>query len=256
MNLEPFYFELQSLIGVTNHMGGLEATTELAESCHITPDKHVLDVGCGIGATSCFIAKTYNCTVIGVDIREEMVTRSRERARKEGVQNIVEFQVADAQHLPFQDNLFDAVISESVTAFLDDKQRAVAEYMRVITLGGYVGLNETTWIQPPPPELTAYFSRIMGVTPETPQGWKTLMKKSALDDITATPCKITYIRQFANEIKMMGLKEVFKPWGRLLFLYIKSPVYRRVIKDLMRESLNIPRNVFDYFGYGLYVGKK
>lgn len=256
MDLESFYFELQSLIGVTNHMGGVEATTELAELCHITPDTHVLDVGCGIGATSCFIAKTYRCTVVGVDIREEMVARSQERARKEGVQDIVEFQVADANNLPFQDSFFDAVISESVTAFLDDKEKAVAEYVRVITPGGYVGLNETTWIQPPPSELTAYFSRIMGVAPETPQGWKTLLKNTALNDITSTPHKITYIRQFANEIKMVGLKDIFKPWGRLLSLYIKSPVYRRVIKDLMRESLNIPRNVFDYFGYGLYVGKK
>ena len=86
-----------------------------------------------------------------MDIRPAMVERSRERARREGLEGRVSFVVADAQALPFEDGPFDAVITESVTAFPADKQKAVREYARVARPGGYVGLNESTWLRPSPP---------------------------------------------------------------------------------------------------------
>ena len=50
--LESFYFEFQAEIGFTKHMGGLKATKELIELCHIDKGKYVLEVGCGVGKTS------------------------------------------------------------------------------------------------------------------------------------------------------------------------------------------------------------
>jgi len=79
------------------------------------------------------------------------VERSRESAQRENVTDKVEFRIADAQNLPFEDAVFDAVITESVTAFLEDKQKAVCEYARVTRPGGYVGLKV-----PPPPEIMAW----------------------------------------------------------------------------------------------------
>ncbi|GAH92786.1 unnamed protein product [marine sediment metagenome] len=43
---ESFYFTIQASWGLTKHMGGLEATRELIEACHIDKDSYVLDVGC------------------------------------------------------------------------------------------------------------------------------------------------------------------------------------------------------------------
>ena len=121
-------FELQAHLGMTKHLGGFDATEELIALCHIQRGSTVLDVGCGAGATSCRLAKHYGCVVVGVDILERMVYRAQERAGREGVSNRAIFQVADAQALPFEDNLFDAVITESVTAFPADKQQAINEY--------------------------------------------------------------------------------------------------------------------------------
>jgi len=52
-----------------------------------------------------------------VDISEGMILKSRQKAKRARVADRVEFLVADAQDLPFSDNSFDAVITESVTAF-------------------------------------------------------------------------------------------------------------------------------------------
>ena len=256
IDLRPFYFELQATLGITNHMGGLKATKELAELCNINPETSLLNVGCGIGATSFYIADTYNCHVVSVDIREEMVARSKKTAQKKGITRHAEFLVADALNLPFKHNSFDVVISESVTAFVPDRQRAVTEYTRVTKPGGYIGLNEAAWITPPPQELVDYFYSIMGVNPESPEGWEELLKGSGLHDIVVNSSKTTYRSQFANEIKMTGFAELFRPWGRLIKLYFKSPVYRKVIHGMARGAMSIPRNLFDYFGYGLFVGRK
>ena len=254
-NVEPYYFELQAALGVTNHMGGLKATQELAELCHLNKDISVLDVGCGSGATTLYLAETYTCEVIGADIREEMVARSKERAQKNIIKNAT-FQVGDAENLPFDNNSFDVVISESVTAFVHSKERALVEYSRVARPGGYIGLNETTWISPPPENLVTYLSRTMGVQPESPEHWEALLNNTGLHDIVVKPCKTTIISQWVNEVKMTPFIDVVKPWGRLFSLYLKDPLYRNVIQEMVKESMNIPRNIFDYFGYGLYVGRK
>ncbi len=142
MEEKPDFFDFAAKVGLTKHLGGLVATEELIELCHIGGSKYVLDVGCGAGVTPSYIAKRCGSKVVGVDISEGMIDRSREKAKREGVADRTEFRVADAQDLPFEDDLFDAVITESVTSFPENKQRAVNEYVRVTKPGGYVGLNE------------------------------------------------------------------------------------------------------------------
>jgi len=49
---------LQADIGITKYAGGLKTTRELIELCHINKDTYVLDVGCGVGLTPCYLAKS------------------------------------------------------------------------------------------------------------------------------------------------------------------------------------------------------
>lgn len=61
--------------------------------------------------------------------------------------------MADAEQLPFEDNKFDIVLSESVIAFPEDKQKVVNEYARVAKPGGFIGMNEGTWLNYPHPKI-------------------------------------------------------------------------------------------------------
>jgi len=255
--LESPYFEFQAYLGVTKHMGGLKATKELIELCHINKGKYVLVVGCSVGVTPCYLAKRYGCRVVGVDIYERMIDWSNERVKREGVEDRVEFRVADAQNLPFEDALFDAVICESVNAFVEDKQRAVSEYVRVTKLGGYVGLNECAWIKvPPPTELVEYLSRISGVKEIlTSDGWQELLGGSGLRDMVVRTYKVNALGQWINEVRQLEFLDFLRAWYRFLFLFIKSSACRKFIK----ETLAIPKSIFGlfkYFGYGIYVGRK
>ncbi len=160
MNEIKTVFDFQAQVGLTKHMGSLPATRELVKLCHILPGYRVLDVGCGAGRTPVYLAKEYQLRVVGVDIHPGMVAASRELAQREKVEDRVSFWKADAQDLPFEDNSFDAVIAESVTAFPPNQQQAVNEYARVLKPGGFLGMNESTYLQPnPPADIQAWVSQ-------------------------------------------------------------------------------------------------
>ena len=255
---EQHFFDFAAEVGLTKHMGGLEATEELIELCHIGEGSHVLDVGCGAGQTPCYIAKRYGCRVVGVDISERMIERSRERAKREGVADKVEFRVADAQDLPFEDDVFDAVITESVTAFTEDKQRAVKEYARVTKTGGYIGLNESTWLKvPPPPEMVAWASQDLGahVKPLTSDDWAGLLEGAGLTIKTVNVREVRVREEARGLVRRYGYGGMFRSSYRGLVMYARNPAYRKFVKEVRKGGI-APDNLEEYFGYGLYVGKK
>jgi arsenite methyltransferase len=248
-------FDLQAEMGLTKQLGGLKATEELVELCYIDQGKYVLDVGCGVGVTPCYLAKRYGCRVMGVDIRERMIDRSNERAKREGVEDRVEFRVADAQDLLFEDALFDAVICESVLAIVPDKRKAANEFVRVTKPGGYVGLNESTWIKTPPPaELVAWVGQDLSGNAQllSADGWRELLEGAGLSDIVARAYELDIRGETANIIKRYGLGGMLRVWARSLSMSIRNPAYRAMIG----AAGSAPRNLTEYHGYGVYVGRK
>jgi SAM-dependent methyltransferase len=256
--LTPSYFDLQATWGVTKHFGGTDTTDVLAALCHIDQDAYVLDVGCGTGMTPCYLAETIGCRVVGVDISERMIAWSRRRAQRARLVDRVTFAVADAQKLPFCDRTFDAIISESVTAFVGDKRCAVSEYVRVARSGGLVGLMEGTWDAPPPAELSAYLARVMaGADFQPPDAWTKLLVGAGLTDLVAQPCTISARRQWKGELQRMGRderQEYLQAWKTFGSLLLTSAAFRRYLRELWppRSAFHL----FDYFGYGIFVGRK
>lgn len=251
-------FDFQAEVGLTKQVGGRKATDELIELCHIDKGSYVLDVGCGVGVTPCYLARRYDCRVVGVDIRDRMIDRSNERAKREGVEDHVEFRVADAQDLPFQDDLFDAVICESVLAMVPDKPKAMHEYVRVTKPGGYVGLNESTWTKTPPPvDLVEWVGQDSGGIAQvlSADGWVGLLDNAGLRDIVVRTYKVNAQSELIKIIRRYGLRGYLEASCRMLSLYRKSPAYRTFLKEV-KETGAMPKHASEYFGYGIYVGRK
>ena len=258
MENQPTFFDFAAEVGLTKHFGGLDGTQKLVELCHIRDGSAVLDVGCGVGVTACFLAKNYNCRVVGVDIRAKMVERSEDRARREKVDDWVEFKVADAQDLPFADGQFDIVITESVTCFPEDKQQTVCEYARVTCAGGYVGLAESTWLKvPPPPELITWVSQDVGacVQPLTAGEWMDLLKNAGLRDIAKQIYPVNAKQEAKLLLRRYSLAGMITIILRTMRLYFRNPAYRDFVKSVNQGGI-VPDNITEYFGYGMYVGRK
>jgi ubiquinone/menaquinone biosynthesis C-methylase UbiE len=104
------YLDLLASLGSAKHIGGKGATEILLNEAQIRPGSRVLDVGCGMGKTSCKLAKEKDCRVVGLDIMPRMIKESKTRAWQLGVDDKTTFLRCDAKSLPFKADSFDAVI--------------------------------------------------------------------------------------------------------------------------------------------------
>lgn len=103
----------------------------------LKPGERVVDLGSG-GGFDCFVAAEQvgvEGRVVGVDMTNEMLQRSRAAATAMGHRN-VEFRKGVIEHLPVEDGWADVVISNGVINLCADKRSVFAEIMRVLRPGG------------------------------------------------------------------------------------------------------------------------
>jgi ubiquinone/menaquinone biosynthesis C-methylase UbiE len=135
----------------------------LCEALDLRAGQRVLDVACGSGNGALAAGRRF-CDAVGVDFVPALIERARERAAAERLPTT--FEVADAEHLPFEDASFDVVLSIFGCMFAPDQEQAASELVRVCRPGGRIGLANWTpdgmWGQlfeihgrylPPPPGL-------------------------------------------------------------------------------------------------------
>ena len=246
------YLDMQAYVGITKHNGGREATNELLSLCHVEAAREVLNVGCGIGVTSAYIAGKHACRVVGVDISEKMIAWSQKRAREAHVEDRVEFRTADVLNLPYETGRFDVVFAESVIGFVEDRPRAIRECVRVTKPGGYVGLNETFWIEELTPEAAAQVKDAVGMSVPTVATWQALWEACGLNDRVVRVYKIDARKEVRGRLQWLGARWVLGGFGRLFRLYLTEPSFRPFLKDVF----NAPMETMEYMGYGLLVGRK
>jgi ubiquinone/menaquinone biosynthesis C-methylase UbiE len=112
----------------------------------------ILDIGCGTGEQSLFLAKR-GCRVLGVDISKEMLTKANESAKEGILKDKLSLVIASAEALPFRDKSFDGLISIfGVFNHIPRADHAFQETYRVLKNGGVAVFtvvnrwNLTWWI--------------------------------------------------------------------------------------------------------------
>ena len=95
-----------------NQMGPnpLWLTEFLTQSFDLKPGMRVLDLGCGTGMTSVFLAREFGVQVYAVDLWDSP-DRKWKNAKEHGVEHLIIPIQADARKLPFAKDFFDVIIS-------------------------------------------------------------------------------------------------------------------------------------------------
>jgi len=109
-------------------------------------DCNVLNVGGSAGAIDNFLADHVR-RVIGIDIDDEAIEYARQKFKKDNL----EFQVADALNLPFDDASFEIVICSHVYEHVPDPVQMFDEIHRVLRTGGicyFSAGNRLMWNEP------------------------------------------------------------------------------------------------------------
>ena len=126
-----------AVIGTTLQIVG----ESLAEAADVHAGAAVLDVAAGNGNATLAAARRF-ANVTSTDYVPALLDKGRQRAVAEGLP--VQFQVADAEDLPFDDDNFDVVLSTFGAMFTPDHARCAREMLRVLRGGGRIGLANWT----------------------------------------------------------------------------------------------------------------
>jgi SAM-dependent methyltransferase len=121
--------------------GYVRGSGEFIARLKLQPDDLVLDVACGTGNLSLPAART-GAQVTGIDIAPNLVSQAKTRAAAERLS--IEFEVGDAERLPYSNGSFDTVVTMFGAMFAGRPERAAAELLRVTRSGGRIAMANWT----------------------------------------------------------------------------------------------------------------
>jgi len=184
---------VRQLFGDTLHPGGLALTRHLGKVIGLSQGDHVLDMACGRGTSAVHLAERFGCHVTGLDYGARNIVAAHALAEERGVSILTTFRQGDAEELPFDDETFDAVISECSFCTFPDKAKAAAEMARVLRSpesaeekpDGHLGLTDITSSGPLPEDIQALLSWVACIAgADTPEGYMETLQKAGFTDFT------------------------------------------------------------------------
>jgi len=149
-----------AVIGTTLQIVG----ESLAEAVDVRANERVLDVAAGNGNATLAAARRF-AQVTSTDYVPALLEKGKARADAEDL--YVDFQVADAEALPFTDGSFDVVLSTFGAMFTPDHTLAAREMLRVTRDGGRIGLANWT-----PEGFVGQLFKVIGTYVAPPAGLK------------------------------------------------------------------------------------
>ncbi len=135
----------------------------LVDACGLRPGQRVLDVAAGSGNAAIPAARA-GAEVTASDLTPELLERGRSRAEAEGL--TVRWEPGDAERLPYEDAMFDAVLSCVGVMFAPNHAASAAEMLRVTRPGGLLAVASWT----PEGFIGRMFSTMKPYAPPPPPG--------------------------------------------------------------------------------------
>src|SRR6056297_454104 len=99
-------------------------------------NSRILDIGAGFGGAARYLARTFGCQVVALNLSEAENDRNREMNREQGVDHLIEVVDASFEDIPYQDKSFDLVWSQDAILHSGDRPKVLAEVARVLKPGG------------------------------------------------------------------------------------------------------------------------
>lgn len=136
------YTDFISLIKEENRpSGGKKTIRDIVQNSFINEKSKVLEIGCTNGFSSLEIEKLIGCDVIGVDINKNSVLNANQRIHKNFLDtNKIRFEYGNAESLQFKNEVFDLIICGNALSFINNKNKAIDELIRVLKPNGFISI--------------------------------------------------------------------------------------------------------------------
>jgi ubiquinone/menaquinone biosynthesis C-methylase UbiE len=232
------------------HPGGKYSTEKLLELCNIDHKKRVIDIGCGPGDTTIYIAKKFGCHVTGIDILPEMIEKAKKNAIKQNVSHLTKFKIVNAMSTFEHDPLFDIAIFQAVLIF-GDKRKMLKFAHYALKNKGKVGAIELTWRNDPSVEITDMFSKKLAkplFNVSTKNEWISSFTEAGFRETT---CRASYSMNISSFLGMWLGEEL----SNKIKIAFKCLTSADVIQKMF-EVLHLFKKYPDHLDYGFYLGQK
>ena len=181
--MEFTYLDCLALFGIGGaHPGGLQLTKEILSREKINEKTIILDVGCGTGQTSAYMAEKYKCKITCLDNNEMMLEKAKKRFQSRNLP--IETRLGSVESLPFGEKSFDMILSESVATFTD-VSKTLPELRRVLKPNGVLLAIEMVLEESLPEEELTSITEFYGVPRIfTESEWNSFFQKADFQQIS------------------------------------------------------------------------
>jgi len=124
------------------HIGGRQATEHFISQLNVSEQDHILDVGCGLGGASRFVANKYHNQVSGIDLTKEYIETGKALCTWVGLDKQVTLHQGSALAMPFQDEIFDGGFIIHTGMNIENKTQLFTEVYRVLRPGTSFGVYD------------------------------------------------------------------------------------------------------------------
>lgn len=200
----------------------------LDELPRLTDGRHALDLGCGTGAMTVWLAER-GYDVRGIDHSQGMLDIARRKVEQLGLEDRVELSVGDIRELPWDDETFDVVACQGVLHHLDDMSGCLAEVARVLKAGGVFYIAEPCEGSTPALAAIEGLARLKGRALRGGRGEASGAQPAHVDEHEEAPIEVATL---AAILDRLGLSHDETYWSRFPGVHRLSSV--RLQRALIR----------------------